>query len=55
MRPYDFDRFLAMFTQAGRDLDAQNKQGQTLDQLIKGFQNHSAEFIELLDKHRSAA
>ena len=43
MRPYDFDRFLAMFTKAGRDLDAQNKQGQTLDQLINGFHNHSAD------------
>ncbi len=55
MRPDDFDRFLTMFTEAGRDLDAQNKLGQTLDQLIKGYKNHSAEFIELLDKHRSNA
>ena len=52
MRPSDFERFLVMFQEAGRDLNATNKRGQTLDQLISGYKNHSAEFIELLNQYR---
>ncbi|MBD3646912.1 MAG: PA4642 family protein [Pseudomonadales bacterium] len=45
MRPEDFERFLKFFVEAGRDLDARDKSGRTLWEII-GRHRHGAPFIE---------
>lgn len=47
MRIGDFRRFLALFTAAGRDLDAVNERGETLATFIAPHR-HAAEFIDAL-------
>ena len=42
MRPEDFARFLVFFSQAERNLDAQDKQGRTLWQIIAGHRHAEA-------------
>ena len=42
MRPEDFARFLVFFSQAERNLDAQDKQGRTLWQIISGHRHAEA-------------
>ena len=53
MRPADFERFIDRFTAAGRDLNAQSNDGQTLLALIADHR-HSAEFREILVRHGAA-
>lgn len=50
MRIGDFRRFLAMFTAAGRNIDAVNERGETLSTFIAPHR-HAAEFIEALVAH----
>lgn len=45
MRPEDFERFLVFYTEAGRDLDASDKRGRTLWQIIADHKQ-GADFIE---------
>lgn len=45
MRPEDFERFLKFFVEAGRDLDATDKSGRTLWEII-ATHRHGAPFIE---------
>ena len=46
MRPEDFERFMNFFIAAKRDLDAKDKQGRTLWQIIKSHR-HGHAFIAL--------
>lgn len=49
MRPQDFERFLRFFIEAGRDLDARDKHGRTLWDII-GKHRQGADFIAVRDK-----
>lgn len=49
MRPEDFARFLEFFTEAGRDLDARDKQGRTLWEIIS-HHRHGSEFLAVRAK-----
>ncbi len=49
MRPEDFERFLVFFTEAKRNLDARDKQGRTLWQIIDRHR-HAAPFISARKK-----
>lgn len=42
MRVEDFERFLRFFTEAGRNLDAEDQQGQTLWAIIKDHRQGQA-------------
>lgn len=48
MRPFDFERFLAFFQEAGRDVNARGTAGHTLLELARQHA-HSAEFVSLLE------
>ena len=54
MRPDDFARFLALFTAAGRDLDAQSRNGQSLLATISPHRQ-AAPFIGLLKEAGATA
>jgi hypothetical protein len=47
MRPGDFRRFLPLFTAAGRDLDARDRRGRTLADLVARHR-HGHPFLEAL-------
>jgi hypothetical protein len=47
MRPSDFRRFLPLFTAAGRDLDARDRKGRTLAELVARHR-HGRPFLEAL-------
>ncbi len=49
MRPHDFERFLAFFVAAGRNLDATNANGQTLLALARTH-TQSADIVTLLEQ-----
>jgi len=49
MRPGDFERFLGFFMAAGRDLDARDRQGRTLWEIIKNHRQ-GAEFVAVKEK-----
>jgi hypothetical protein len=50
MRPYDFERLLTQFKADGRNVNATNRDGQTLAQAIQIHPQHNAPFIELLNQ-----
>lgn len=52
MRPYDFERFVAFFLAAGRDLDARNGAGQTLLDIVRQHPR-SADFVKILEAARA--
>lgn len=47
MRPNDFERFLRFFIEAGRDINARDKQGRTLWDIIEKHRQ-GAEFIAIM-------
>lgn len=47
MRAYDFERFIALFLEAGRNINATNEQGQTLLDLAQQHP-YSGEFVAIL-------
>jgi hypothetical protein len=49
MRPGDFERFLRFFLDAGRNLNARDKRGRTLWQIIDKHRQ-GAEFIQVMQK-----
>ncbi len=49
MRPDDFSRFLRFFVEAGREINARDKQGRTLWDIIEKHRQ-GAEFIAVKDK-----
>ena len=46
MRPADFGRFLTFYHEAGRDLDARDKQGRTLWEIISSHRQ-GADFVKI--------
>ena len=48
MRAGDFQRLLSRFVADGRDLQATNKHGQTIHQVIAQFPRHSTDYLEVL-------
>lgn len=50
MRPFDFERLLTRFKADGRNVNATNRDGQTLAQAIAPHAQQSAPFIELLNR-----
>lgn len=51
MRAFDFERFLKVFVEAGRNVDATNPEGKTLLDLVREHPA-AAEFIPLLEAAR---
>ena len=49
MRPDDFSRFLRFFVEAGREINARDKQGRTLWDIIEKHRQ-GAEFIAVKDR-----
>ena len=49
MRPDDFERFLTFFVQAGRDLDARDRHGRTLWEIIETHR-HGDKFLAIKQK-----
>lgn len=54
MTPEFFTRFVPFFVEAGRDINAQNPQGESLLQRIKDYARASA-YIETLKAHGATA
>lgn len=52
MRPHDFERFVAFFLAADRDLDARNGAGLTLLDIVRTHPR-SADFVKVLEAARS--
>ena len=50
MRPHDYERLLTQFKADGRDVNAKNPQGQTIQDVIAEFPRQSAPFLEVLAK-----
>ncbi|MFT4021015.1 MAG: PA4642 family protein [Acinetobacter sp.] len=50
MRPNDFERLLTQFKTDGRDFQAKNEQGQTIQDVIAQYPRHSKEFLDILAK-----
>ena len=50
MRPGDFERFLRLYTEQGRDVYARDGKGRTLADVIASHAN-AKPFIELLNAH----
>lgn len=50
MRAYDFERLLTQFKQDGRDVLAQDTQGQNIYQVISNFPKQRDEFLVVLKK-----
>jgi len=48
MRPFDFERFVVYFLEAGRDLGARNREGRTLLDIAREHVA-SAEFVAILE------
>lgn len=48
MRPYDFERFVAFYQAAGRDLDAHNAAGLTLLEIVRTHAR-STDFVKILE------
>ncbi|HEX4870466.1 MAG TPA: PA4642 family protein [Moraxellaceae bacterium] len=51
MRAHDFERFVAFFLAAGRDLDARNGAGQTLLDIVRTHPR-SGDFVKVLEAAR---
>lgn len=51
MRPNDFERFVAFFLAAGRDLDARNATGHTLLEIVRTHAR-SGDFVKVLEAAR---
>jgi len=49
LRPFDFERLLAHFVEAGHDINVQNTDGETLLQIVSSH-NKSAEYADALKK-----
>ncbi|MBF7688536.1 PA4642 family protein [Acinetobacter rathckeae] len=50
MRAHDFERLLTQFKQDGRDVLAQNAEGQNIYQVIAKFPKQRDEFLSVLEK-----
>lgn len=48
MRPCDFERFVAFYQAAGRDLDARNAAGHTLLEIVRTH-HRSTDFVKILE------
>lgn len=48
MRSCDFERFVTFFQEAGRDINAQNKSGQTMLDIVRTH-GKAAEFVAILE------
>ena len=48
MRAHDFDRLLKEFTKRGGDVNATNKDGERVHDVIARYPAHSADFLALL-------
>jgi hypothetical protein len=48
MRPYDFERFIHFFLEAGRNLDAPGPDGRSLPEIVRSHRK-SGEFVAILD------
>ena len=49
LRPFDFDRLLAYFVDAGHDINAQNTDGETLLKIVQGHAK-AGEYVDALLK-----
>lgn len=49
MRPSDFERFLVLFDEQGRDRAAQNRHGQSLAEILQSHPN-AQDFLRLLNR-----
>ena len=50
MRPADYQRLLTQFTADGRDVNAQNPEGQRIHDIIAQYPRQSEGFLEVLDQ-----
>ena len=50
MRAGDYQRLLNRFVADGRNIQATNKQGQTIHQVIAQFPRHSSEYLSVLSQ-----
>lgn len=50
MRVGDFERLLVAFTSEGRDVQAKNKEGNRIHDVIANYPDHSEEFLAVLAK-----
>lgn len=48
MRPADYQRLLTQFTADGRDVNAQNPEGQRIHDIIAQYPRQSEGFLEVL-------
>lgn len=52
MRAYDFERFIAFFLAAGRDINATGPEGRTLLEIVK-MHPKSADFVKILEERQA--